>query len=208
MRISLTALAAVALASATAAQATNIGINGDGWCNMGGCNNTDPTHTNNTLAGLGDNYRNWFSVAVPLGDINSASLTIWDEGNNYYNNTPDAVYSLHAATGISYDGLGEGDVLGTITLGEANAQNWGHYVTIVLNDAGIAALRNARGGSFLFGGVTPGSAFAGYGDGRGAYLSVSSDPVPEPASWAMMLGGFVMIGGALRARRKVAIRLA
>ncbi len=29
--------------------------------------------------------------------------------------------------------------------------------------------------------------------------------VPEPASWAMMLGGFGMIGGALRNRRKVAV---
>jgi hypothetical protein len=28
--------------------------------------------------------------------------------------------------------------------------------------------------------------------------------VPEPASWAMMLGGFGLIGGALR-RRKVAV---
>ena len=29
--------------------------------------------------------------------------------------------------------------------------------------------------------------------------------VPEPASWAMMLGGFGMIGGALRSRRNTAV---
>jgi len=29
--------------------------------------------------------------------------------------------------------------------------------------------------------------------------------VPEPASWALMLGGFGMIGGAMRARRRIAV---
>jgi len=32
---------------------------------------------------------------------------------------------------------------------------------------------------------------------------VTSSPSPEPASWAMMLGGFGMVGGALRRRRAV-----
>lgn len=30
-------------------------------------------------------------------------------------------------------------------------------------------------------------------------------PVPEPASWAMMLGGFGLVGGAMRSRRKSAV---
>ena len=54
-----------------------------------------------------------------------------------------------------------------------------------------------------------------YWDGTGFKLSVSSHPdhsitvggVPEPASWAMMVGGFGMVGGALRSRRsKAAVR--
>lgn len=32
-------------------------------------------------------------------------------------------------------------------------------------------------------------------------------PVPEPATWAMMIGGFALAGGALR-RRRVALRMA
>ena len=32
--------------------------------------------------------------------------------------------------------------------------------------------------------------------------------VPEPASWALMLGGFGMVGGAMRSRRKAAVRFA
>ena len=40
-------------------------------------------------------------------------------------------------------------------------------------------------------------------------LTISVDgAVPEPASWAMMLGGFGAIGGALRARRKTSISFA
>jgi hypothetical protein len=30
---------------------------------------------------------------------------------------------------------------------------------------------------------------------------------PEPASWALMVGGFGLIGGAMRSRRKASIRL-
>jgi hypothetical protein len=32
--------------------------------------------------------------------------------------------------------------------------------------------------------------------------------VPEPASWALMLGGFGMVGGAMRSRRKAAVTFA
>jgi hypothetical protein len=41
---------------------------------------------------------------------------------------------------------------------------------------------------------------------NGAELRFYSDPLPapEPASWAMMLGGFGLVGGAMRARRKAA----
>lgn len=35
--------------------------------------------------------------------------------------------------------------------------------------------------------------------------SVTSGAVPEPASWAMMLGGFGLVGGAMRSRRKALV---
>ena len=34
----------------------------------------------------------------------------------------------------------------------------------------------------------------------------TASPAPEPASWAMMVGGFGLIGGAMRSRRKAAVR--
>jgi len=36
-------------------------------------------------------------------------------------------------------------------------------------------------------------------------ITVNGRALPEPASWAMMLGGFGAIGGAMRARRRVAV---
>ncbi len=35
---------------------------------------------------------------------------------------------------------------------------------------------------------------------------VVAGPVPEPASWAMMVGGFALVGGAMRSRRRPAVR--
>jgi len=40
--------------------------------------------------------------------------------------------------------------------------------------------------------------------GPGA-ISFAQSGVPEPASWALMLGGFGAIGGAMRSRRKTAV---
>lgn len=39
----------------------------------------------------------------------------------------------------------------------------------------------------------------------GGNVFLGTRAVPEPASWAMMLGGFGVVGGALRARRKAAV---
>jgi hypothetical protein len=47
----------------------------------------------------------------------------------------------------------------------------------------------------------------GFSAGSGQSVLMGSG-VPEPASWAMMVGGFGLIGGAVRARRKVAVTFA
>jgi hypothetical protein len=33
-------------------------------------------------------------------------------------------------------------------------------------------------------------------------------PVPEPATWAMMIGGFGLLGAAARRRRRIAVSFA
>ena len=43
--------------------------------------------------------------------------------------------------------------------------------------------------------------------GSSSFVTASSRAVPEPATWAMMLGGFGALGFALRRRSKVATRI-
>jgi hypothetical protein len=51
----------------------------------------------------------------------------------------------------------------------------------------------------------------GTSDSLGGFLdsvSLTPAPAPEPASWAMMLGGFGLVGGAMRASRKTTLKYA
>ena len=69
---------------------------------------------------------------------------------------------------------------------------------------------------YSFVGFTGGGAYnldiVGTDNPRSVGLQVAGNStapsVPEPASWAMMLGGFSLVGGAMRARRKTALTFA
>ena len=51
-----------------------------------------------------------------------------------------------------------------------------------------------------------GSSWSGYSVPNMQYSATFGGAVPEPASWALMLGGFGLVGGAMRAsRRKAAV---
>ncbi|SIO16668.1 PEP-CTERM protein-sorting domain-containing protein [Parasphingorhabdus marina DSM 22363] len=41
----------------------------------------------------------------------------------------------------------------------------------------------------------------------GDYIRVLTAPVPEPSTWAMMIGGFGLVGGAMRRRRKMTTKV-
>jgi hypothetical protein len=58
----------------------------------------------------------------------------------------------------------------------------------------------------FFGEAVEGYLTFGPTDGGRVLITVNGRALPEPASWAMMLGGLGAIGGAMRARRKVAVR--
>lgn len=53
-------------------------------------------------------------------------------------------------------------------------------------------------------------AYPGFGLRIGEYVALAppTAPVPEPASWAMMIGGLALIGSAMRRRRRVAVSFA
>ncbi|MBX9665318.1 MAG: FxDxF family PEP-CTERM protein [Novosphingobium sp.] len=79
--------------------------------------------------------------------------------------------------------------VGTITSGST----WNTFTTTF----------TATSGSTLF------QISEGIGGGNGGVFldNIDVSAVPEPATWAMMLAGFGMIGFGLRSRRKQAVRV-
>jgi len=69
----------------------------------------------------------------------------------------------------------------------------------------VAAADSVAIKSVLLQGYNTGSSYDIHWDNLNA--SAATGAVPEPASWAMMLGGFGLVGGAMR-RRKAAVRFA
>ncbi|HMI20814.1 MAG TPA: PEPxxWA-CTERM sorting domain-containing protein [Sphingomonas sp.] len=62
--------------------------------------------------------------------------------------------------------------------------------------------------NYVFGNTYANSSFDSYPGYDYTFRTYSSDavsPSPEPASWALMVGGFGMVGGALRSRRKTSL---
>ena len=97
---------------------------------------------------------------------------------------------------------------------------WGIYSTSMLAGSGgvvaatfgddSAAIVVGNGGRTIVNGFLSDTAWSQelYANELASLAALSPSPTPEPASWAMMLGGFGMIGGALRSRKKVAVRFA
>lgn len=100
-----------------------------------------------------------------------------------------------------YDGLnGTGNLLGTINLTTTPSTCSGYsaafcpFVPIGVSFAGTAR-------SIGFGGVANQIIFDDV-----TFGSSTPGSVPEPASWALMIGGFGAVGYAMRRRQKVAMR--
>jgi len=136
-------------------------------------------------------------------DANNAILNAtngFDTGFSFY-------YTSSTAASVTvWSGFdGTGSLLGTINL--AAQYNSGcsgdptggfcNFTNAGVSFSGIAHSINFGGtaGQTGYDNITFGSAVAQGG-------------VPEPASWAMMLGGFGLVGGAMRVRRKSAVSFA
>jgi PEP-CTERM motif len=101
-----------------------------------------------------------------------------------------------------YDGLnGTGNLLATLDLAPNAGSCPGYSAPFCpFSAAGVAFSGTAR--SISFAGVANQIVFDDI-----TFGSVNPGPggVPEPASWAMMLGGFGLVGGAMRSRRRAAV---
>lgn len=105
------------------------------------------------------------------------------------------------------NGLGSGSVIATFSTGGDNAFN---FTSATINGSPIT-ITNA--GSVIFAAATNVPLMAGLNrivitgtaSGNVSYggnITFVPNAVPEPATWAMMLVGFGMVGGAVRYRRR------
>lgn len=105
--------------------------------------------------------------------------------------------SMMIGTVKVYDGLdGTGNLLATIDLANNYSSSCGYCRW---DEAGASFAGIAKSVDF-----TGGADFVAYDNMTFGRAPASAVPgaVPEPATWAMMIGGFTMIGGSLRYRRR------
>jgi hypothetical protein len=210
--IFIAALLAIGPGTFPSANATIITATGEGSCNSSYCNNTNTNSLDNTLTGMHSrNYQDWFAFSIPVGPITSATLSIWNDRQDFTRNAADT-FTLYSASGISFGSLISGPVLGTANVGSSDT-GVNHFVTFTLDATGIALLNAAQGGTFIFGGgtaeTTVESQLFGYTVGLPAAQLDLSAAVPEPSTWAMMLLGFAGIGFiAYRRKSKPALIVA
>jgi hypothetical protein len=169
----LSAVGAAALAIASSASAAVVTV--------GATSGIDSTSTNN---GATQSTVTWTTNTFPAGDF-----TGWIEFTNdtagLYQVLVGTSTPLANITSISLDGTGGGAPhLGSI-VGSAAALTLGPISPV---DAG--AYRVTFGGNTPTDGVVTGN------------LTFQLIPVPEPATWAMMLVGFAGIGMAMRRRAR------
>lgn len=92
-----------------------------------------------------------------------------------------------------------------ITSAPVLESNCGNDITACLNNAAMSqGTFNLGAGNYSIGGTATASPFGG---GAGFFRVSSVAPVPEPATWAMMLLGFGAVGFSLRRNRKQDVRL-
>ncbi len=148
-------------------------------------------NTNYIVGDLGSVYHDFF-VFDSGGGASSLTLQL-DPASFDFSDAPSGftltLYDVSSAidtsqqysdTGI-YADLGSGTVYGSVSF----TSQPGGPISISLNSAGIAAYNAAALGGTSF--------------GVGGALSTGA--VPEPATWALMIGGFAMTGFAARRRR-------
>ena len=192
MRPSIISVAsALALVAATAAQAapelvTNGGFeNGlDGW-NANGWGSTV------AYGGVGSYEGNLHAYTGCVNSFCTLSQNIATQAGARYDisfafNPGNNVLSGGGQTNVYF-----GDQLLTSIVGGANAYTVYNFADVAASGASTALL------------------FSGFQNpawnGVDAVSVQASGAVPEPTSWALMLGGFGAIGGVLRSRRKLAV---
>jgi len=144
-------------------------------------------------AGSNATYLNWTELGTVSDEalyVGSKSMTFSDQPLDFGTSYADSlVAELFLTSGKSYD------IFSAFNLIAQPGQSVGPITMNSLNTSTIGI--TAPGGSFT--------------SDSGKFLGFAQTPqtsaVPEPATWAMMIGGFGLVGAAMR-RRRASIRFA
>ena len=127
------------------------------------------------------------------------TLTINGHSLSYVGSSYGDLYTSATATAPQVVSFTYQDV-GQLALG-ISGPGYAVYAAPSWNFAGDLPAGVDAGGNFLTNDEEIGFSVTSY-----SIAPVSDNAaIPEPASWAMMLGGFGLIGGAMRSRRKAAV---
>jgi hypothetical protein len=215
-------LATVVLACAGGAGAAEVAVfaDGRGWIDSGGTASGGLADSN-YIAGfycLGGNcqdgvveVRNYFTFDLPdlTEGLVSAVLELDSRWLRLGGETS-LTYQLTSTAGFTFDLLGGGEAYGQSAYGVGDDEM---VRQVALNATALDAIRNAGGGSFALSGKVLAPVDYSGDDVHYAFgnthdpqtqpvrLLLTTAPVPEPGTWALMVGGFGLAGGTLRRRR-------
>lgn len=142
-------------------------------------------------------------------DVYNAAAPMWSDGT-YAPNGPLA-YTGQEAAALLFGGVASDYVISTIDATVANINNKAWYDQIGVGGGLFAENYNNKYLGQYYGpssNTIPGAASAFIrdnlsGQGKINYaFRVTTGAVPEPATWAMMIGGFGAVGASMRYRRR------
>jgi hypothetical protein len=157
----------------------------------GSCSTTTPNPDATACAGA---YAGNLLNNDRIGDINAALDVL--VGGNF---SPDVAFSTLDPTKALFSGSGN-DPTGTITFAALTGDT---IIGVHFGDAGTGL--GDRTIFYRFNFASPTTSVALSTQGFSDAILVRGSPVPEAATWAMMLIGFAGIGAAMRRRRNTAL---
>ena len=157
---------------------------------------------------LGSNLAATPAFRVLIQDDSVRSELIWEGA---YNNSTglgagsadvgDRFYQFVAGSGSTLDPTAPGAYLFNTLAGWGNTYSSNAFVS------GLSIGVGSGAGSGFNANVDNLAFTTDLGTTRYNFAEASAAAVPEPASWAMMIGGFGLVGGSLRRKRKVTTRV-
>ena len=150
----------------------------------------------NVQATTGTQLAASFSQDIAAGDF---TMTVWAEGATEY----DQLFTALAGSGVSFSGL-------SVSIQSSDEAGNLLYTPVALSSASVTASSistavHDQSASFVFYTITGTASAAGTITGTvldDTNFTPVATPVPEPGTWALMLGGLGVVGASLSKRRR------